>query len=61
MLKQIIFKNKVKYEDLLKVTLPFSFQFIYEHQGGILYAIGLTSTYKDITWNELKMVAEGFE
>ena len=60
MLKKIIWSKKVLLKELENIKLPFSFSFITEFNENELYAIGLTSTFKDISWNELKMVNEGF-
>jgi hypothetical protein len=60
MLKSIIWTNPKPLKDLEHIKLPPSFQFITDFNEDVLCAIGLTSTYVNITWIELKEVNEGF-
>lgn len=59
-MKSLMWNKPVPLTELENVKLPQSFSFITDYVDSILCAVGITSTHLSITWNELKMVNEGF-
>jgi hypothetical protein len=60
MFKVILWEKPKPYKELMNVKLPMSFSFVLDYKDGELHALGITSTFLSIEWNEIKMINEGF-
>lgn len=59
-MKTLMWSTPIPYNQLENVKLPFSFSFVTDFVDDVLCVVGLTSTNVSISWDELKMVNEGF-
>lgn len=60
MLYKIYWNDKKAFDEVKNINLPQFVHFITTFENETLYAIGITSSFDGLQYNELRMINEGF-